>query len=77
MALLDPPVRSARGENSPGLLFWHFTDQFYRNNGDRIGMVSADELKSPGESALVTAPVLLSGDATTAHVVFALIGAQP
>ena len=42
----------------PGLLLWHFTDQFYHTDGDRIDMVSADELRNVGMSALVSAVVL-------------------
>lgn len=47
----------------PGLLFWHFTDQFYHTDGDRIEMVSADELKNVGVTALVSALALASADA--------------
>jgi aminopeptidase YwaD len=46
----------------PGLLFWHFTDQFYHTDGDRIEMVSPDELRNVGMSALVSALVLTSAD---------------
>jgi aminopeptidase YwaD len=46
----------------PGLLFWHFTDQFYHTDGDRIDMVSADELRNVGMSALVSALVLTGAD---------------
>ena len=46
----------------PGLLFWHFTDEFYHTDGDRIEMVSADELRNVGMSALVSALVLTSAD---------------
>ncbi len=55
----------------PGLLFWHFTDQFYHTDGDRIGMVSADELKNVGVCALVTALTLASADGATAGAVIA------
>ena len=51
----------------PGLLFWHFTDQFYHTDGDRIDMVSADELRNVGMSALVSALVLTSADAADAQ----------
>ena len=47
----------------PGLLFWHFTDQFYHTDGDRIDMVSPDELRNVGMSALVSALVLSSANA--------------
>ncbi len=46
----------------PGLLFWHFTDQFYHTDGDRLDMVSADEMKNVGISALVSALFLTSAD---------------
>ena len=54
----------------PGLLFWHFTDQYYHTDGDRMEMVSASELKNVGVSALVSALVLTSanGDAARAIV---------
>ena len=55
----------------PGLLFWHFTDQFYHTDGDRIGMVSADELKNVGVSALVSALVLTSADGAAARALIA------
>jgi aminopeptidase YwaD len=42
----------------PGLLFWHFTDQFYHTDRDRIDMVSANELKNVGVTALVSALAL-------------------
>ncbi|MHB1297352.1 MAG: M28 family peptidase [Gemmatimonadaceae bacterium] len=47
----------------PGLLFWHFTDQFYHTDRDRIDMVSADEMKNVGVTALVSALALTSADA--------------
>ena len=46
----------------PGLLFWHFTDQFYHTDGDRIDKVSADELRNVGMAALVSAFVLTSAN---------------
>ncbi len=55
----------------PGLLFWHFTDQFYHTDGDRLPMVSADELKNAGVSALVSALVLASADGGVARAVIA------
>ena len=49
----------------PGLLMWHFTDVFYHTDGDRIEMVSADEMKNVGVSALATAFILCSADEQT------------
>ena len=48
--------------HKPGLLLWHFTDQFYHTDGDRIGNVSAAELKNVGVCALTTALGLVSAD---------------
>ena len=53
----------------PGLLFWHFTDQFYHTDGDRIEMVSADELKNVGVSALVSALRLATADGAAARAI--------
>ncbi len=47
----------------PGLLFWHFTDQFYHTDRDRLEMVSADELRNVGITALVSALALTTPDA--------------
>ena len=55
----------------PGLLFWHFTDQYYHTDGDRIDMVSADELRNVGMSALVSALVLTSANAAETQEVVA------
>ena len=55
----------------PGLLFWHFTDQFYHTDGDRIEMVSADELRNVGMSALVSALVLTSADGAASRSIIA------
>ncbi len=51
----------------PGVLFWHFTDQFYHTDGDRIDNVSAVTLKNVGVSALVSALTLASADGATAR----------
>jgi aminopeptidase YwaD len=55
--------------HKPGLLLWHFTDQFYHTDGDRIGNVSAAELKNVGVCALTTALGLVSADAGIATFV--------
>jgi hypothetical protein len=55
----------------PGLLFWHFTDQFYHTDGDRLEMVSADELRNVGMSALVSALVLAGADGATTRAIVA------
>ena len=38
----------------PGLLLWHFTDQFYHTDNDRIDKVSQETLKNVGTAALVS-----------------------
>jgi hypothetical protein len=48
--------------NKPGLLFWHFTDQFYHTDRDRLEMVSANEMKNVGVTALVSALALATAD---------------
>jgi aminopeptidase YwaD len=54
----------------PGLLMWHFTDVFYHTDGDRIEMVSAEEMKNVGVSALATAFTLCAADeATTLQII--------
>lgn len=50
----------------PGLLLWHFTDQFYHTDNDRIDKVSKETLKNVGTSALASALVLLNSNADTA-----------
>jgi aminopeptidase YwaD len=46
----------------PGVLFWHFTDQFYHTDGDRLEMVSPVTLKNVGVTALVSALTLTTAD---------------
>ncbi len=54
----------------PGLLMWHFTDVFYHTDADRLEMVSADEMRNVGISALATAYTFASADeATTISVI--------
>ncbi len=55
----------------PGLLFWHFTDQFYHTDRDRIEMVSPDELRNVGITALVSALALASADGATTRALVA------
>lgn len=51
----------------PGLLMWHFTDVFYHTDGDRLDMVSAEEMKHVGVSALATALLLTQANERTAR----------
>jgi aminopeptidase YwaD len=53
------PFLSAK---KPGLLFWHFTDQFYHTDGDRLDKVSPRELRNVGITALVSALALTTAD---------------
>lgn len=53
--------------NIPGLLLWHFTDQFYHTDNDRIDKVSLETMKNVGTAALVSAYTLINADAETAR----------
>jgi hypothetical protein len=55
----------------PGVLFWHFTDEFYHTDGDRIDKVSKDEMTNVGLAALVSALTLTSADGPTARALVA------
>lgn len=50
----------------PGLLLWHFTDQFYHTDNDRLDKVSQETLKNVATGALVSAYTLLNADSETA-----------
>jgi aminopeptidase YwaD len=47
----------------PGVLLWHFTDQFYHTDGDRLEMVSAETLENVSVCAAVSAMALTTADA--------------
>lgn len=53
----------------PGLLLWHFTDQFYHTDNDRIDKVSKETLKNVGTGALVSGFSLINGDVKFAEQV--------
>jgi hypothetical protein len=53
----------------PGLLLWHFTDQFYHTDNDRLDKVSAQTMTSVGITAAVIATTLASADSATAKFV--------
>ncbi|HEY4304781.1 MAG TPA: hypothetical protein VGM82_09960 [Gemmatimonadaceae bacterium] len=55
----------------PGALFWHFTDQFYHTDGDRLDKVSKQELVNVGTSALVSLLTMTSADGATARALVA------
>lgn len=50
----------------PGLLLWHFTDQFYHTDNDRLDKVSQGTLKNVGTAALVSGLELVNADKNTA-----------
>jgi aminopeptidase YwaD len=51
----------------PGLLLWHFTDQFYHTDNDRIDKVSKESMVNVGTAALVSAYTLINADDKTAQ----------
>jgi aminopeptidase YwaD len=60
----------------PGVLFWHFTDQFYHTDGDRIDKVSATTLQNAATAALVSGMILASPTTESARgTVLELLGA--
>jgi aminopeptidase YwaD len=55
--------------NIPGLLLWHFTDQFYHTDNDRLDKVSKSTEKNVATAALVSAFTLINADQQTALAV--------
>lgn len=55
--------------HKPGLLLWHFTDQFYHTDGDRLDKVSAAELRHVGIVALTSGLLLASADGAAARAI--------
>jgi hypothetical protein len=53
--------------NIPAVLLWHFTDQFYHTDRDRIEMVSTATLANVGNCALTTGLLLTDGRETVAR----------
>jgi hypothetical protein len=60
----------------PGLLLWHFTDQFYHTNNDRIDKVSKASLVNVGTAALVSAYTLINADEETAQQLLTMLMAS-
>lgn len=54
----------------PSVLLWHFTDQFYHTDQDRLDKVSSDELARVGRTALVAALGLVTADQATTTGIF-------
>ena len=55
--------------NIPSVLFWHFTDQFYHTDNDKIDKVSQTTLKNVATAALVSAFELINSDINTVKAV--------
>ena len=53
----------------PGLLLWHFTDQFYHTDNDTMDKVSQETLKNVGTGALASALTLINANTSTAEQV--------
>ena len=53
----------------PSVLFWHFTDQFYHTDNDRLDKVSKTTLKNVGTASLISAYELLNADEQTAKTI--------
>lgn len=59
--------------NIPSVLFWHFTDQFYHTDNDRIDKVSKTTLKNVGVASLASAYTLVNADEKTAQSILIAI----
>jgi hypothetical protein len=59
--------------NIPSVLFWHFTDQFYHTDNDRLDKVSQTTLANVDTASLVTAYTLLNANEHTAKKVIVTI----
>ena len=60
----------------PGLLLWHFTDQFYHTDNDRMDKVSQETLKNVGTAALVSGLNLVNADAIFAIELVSILKEQ-
>lgn len=60
----------------PGLLLWHFTDQFYHTDNDRLDKVSQKTMVNVGTAALVSAYTLLNADDKTVNQLILLLAAK-
>ncbi|MCK0130120.1 M28 family peptidase [Flavobacteriaceae bacterium F08102] len=50
----------------PGLLLWHFTDQFYHTDNDRLDKVSQETMKNVGIATLTSALILVNANESLA-----------
>lgn len=55
--------------NIPGLLLWHFTDEFYHTDGDRIDKVSKETLHNVGIGAMMISLMLAENKPQLANTV--------
>lgn len=55
--------------NIPGVLLWHFTDEFYHTDGDRIDKVSQETLHNVGVGAMMISLMLTENKAQLANVI--------
>jgi uncharacterized protein YkuJ len=55
--------------NIPGLLLWHFTDQFYHTDGDRLDKVSKETMHNVGTGALAIALMLTENEDNLANMI--------
>ena len=60
----------------PGLLLWHFTDQFYHTDKDRLDKVSKKTMVNVGTAALVSAYTLLNADSKTVDQLMLMLAAK-
>lgn len=60
----------------PGLLLWHFTDQFYHTDNDRLDKVSQKTMVNVGSAALVSAYTLLNADTKTVDQLMLMIASK-
>ncbi|WP_394747898.1 M28 family metallopeptidase [Spongiimicrobium salis] len=62
--------------NIPGLLLWHFTDQFYHTDNDRLDKVSKATMVNVGTGALASALTLINADSESALNILELLEEQ-
>ncbi|MBN3583690.1 M28 family peptidase [Algoriphagus aestuarii] len=60
----------------PGLLLWHFTDQFYHTDNDRLDKVSKKTMVNVGTGALVSAYTLLNAGEKTVDQLILMLAAK-
>jgi hypothetical protein len=61
--------------NIPAVLLWHFTDQYYHTDRDRLEMVSAATLANVGNCALGTGLLVAAGSAAVTRAAISELAA--